>query len=114
MQISLPAIARAPEEVTEETSPLIQGTLPLDFFSCFGFFDEELLRRTEEKREQREKERLEDYNRKNFKVKRRRLLEKFRPIAPLSAQDYFSVSLDSRELSAETKEKIKKWLDENK
>ena len=75
-----------------------------------------MLRKTKENREQREKEVLEDYNRKNFKVKRRRLLKDFSQIAAtcLSAQDYFSVSLDSGELSAETKEKIKKWLDANK
>ena len=75
-----------------------------------------MLRKTKENREQREKEVLEDYNRKNFKVKRRRLLKDFSQIAAtcLSVQDYFSVSLDSGELSAETKEKIKKWLDANK
>lgn len=55
---------------------------------------QELLRRTEEKREERRRERLEDYYRRNF-------------------SDYFSFEMSpgmgSQGLSPETIESIKKW-----
>eukprot|EP00803_Ostreobium_quekettii_P004218 evm.model.scf_2920.4 EVM.evm.TU.scf_2920.4 scf_2920:12751-14770(+) len=61
---------------------------------------QELLKRTEENREQRAQQRLEDYNRRNFK-------------------DYFMVDADSertaeaRGLSVETQAQIKKWLEDH-
>lgn len=55
----------------------------------------ELLKRTEENREQRRVERLADYYRRNFK-------------------DYFAFQAGNmRDLSPETRAKITKWLKEN-
>ncbi|GAX73170.1 hypothetical protein CEUSTIGMA_g623.t1 [Chlamydomonas eustigma] len=73
------------QEVKDSESPFIQ----------------ELLRRTAEKKEERKKERLDDYYRRNFK-------------------DYFEWEAGSalagraRGISEGTSSKILKWLDENK
>ena len=70
------------KEVANESSPLIQ----------------EMLKRTEEKREERKAERLADYYRRNF-------------------GDYFSFeagsNMDRKGLSPETQAKNKRWLEEN-
>ena len=59
---------------------------------------QELLRRTEEKREERRRERLEDYYRRNF-------------------SDYFSFEMSpgmrSQGLSSETIERIKEWQEKS-
>ncbi|GMH33527.1 hypothetical protein BSKO_01361 [Bryopsis sp. KO-2023] len=65
------------KEVDAETSPYIQ----------------ELLARTEKNREKRRQERLDDYNKRNFR-------------------DYFGVEQTAR-LTPETRAKIQKWLDDN-
>lgn len=70
------------KEVDNESSPFIQ----------------ELLKKTEEKREERKVERLNDYYRRNY-------------------GDYFSFqagsNMDTQGLSPETQANIKRWLEEN-
>lgn len=83
MQVAAPiasaAMIPASKEVPNDESPFVQ----------------ELLRRTREKADERYKERLADYNRRNF-------------------SDYFSFQAGNmRDLSPETQESIKKWLKEN-
>jgi hypothetical protein len=70
------------KEVDNATSPLVQ----------------ELLRRTNEKKDERKKERLQDYYRRNY-------------------GDYFSFqaggNMNSEGLRPETQAAIKKWLEDN-
>ena len=57
-------------------------------------FVQDLLKRTEEKRDERKKERLNDYYRRNYK-------------------DYFSFQAGSGGLSKETRNQIETWLVDN-
>lgn len=83
--IQRPAVASTlvrNKEVENESSPLIQ----------------ELLKRTEEKRDERKVERLNDYYRRNY-------------------GDYFSFqagsNMDTQGISSETQASIRRWLKEN-
>eukprot|EP00195_Chlamydomonas_chlamydogama_P006646 CAMPEP_0202903854 /NCGR_PEP_ID=MMETSP1392-20130828/26679_1 /ASSEMBLY_ACC=CAM_ASM_000868 /TAXON_ID=225041 /ORGANISM="Chlamydomonas chlamydogama, Strain SAG 11-48b" /LENGTH=132 /DNA_ID=CAMNT_0049591201 /DNA_START=19 /DNA_END=417 /DNA_ORIENTATION=+ len=88
MLLSRPASARLElpnKEVDNDTSPFVQ----------------ELLRRTQEKKEERYQQRLQDYYKRNFK-------------------EYFEFEAGSvktgraRGISANTQQEILKWLEENK
>jgi hypothetical protein len=81
----LPAASAAPlilpnKEVDDATSPLIQ----------------DLLKKTVEKKDERYRERLDNYYKRNF-------------------QDYFNFEMGNRDgVSAETKAEVKAWLEKNK
>jgi hypothetical protein len=89
----LPLLAAAPRPAAAAQAPVNR-----EVDNASSPFIQELLRRTEEKREERVKERLDDYYRRNF-------------------GDYFSFeagsNMGSKGISPETQAQIKKWLEEN-